>query len=69
MDKKMTLEHHRIFPYIAWATVISFALFTYTLAMDLQEDLNHLDQQVSVVESSVHDMKSDRNSSASELTE
>lgn len=32
-----TLEEHKAFPYIAWATVIVFAIFTYSLTMRLIE--------------------------------
>lgn len=31
-----TLEKYRIFPYIAWILFIGFALFLYTLVMQLQ---------------------------------
>lgn len=61
---KHTLENHRLFPYIAWATVISFAFFTYTLAKDLQTDLDDLDQSVERVERSLEEMKASRSESA-----
>lgn len=31
-----TLEKYKIFPYIAWALFIGFAIFVYTLVMQLQ---------------------------------
>ena len=30
------LEEHRLFPFIAWAVIIGFALFTYTLTASLK---------------------------------
>jgi len=45
-----TLESYKIFPYIAWALVISFALFTYTLTVRLQENLNNVDSSLSDIE-------------------
>lgn len=57
---KHTIESHRLFPYIAWATVISFAYFTYTLAANLQTDLDDLNQSVDRVEQSLNDLKAER---------
>jgi hypothetical protein len=64
-----TLEKHRFFPYIAWATVISFALFTYTLAMDLQDDLDDLNQEMGYIEYSTQNLKSERTAPGGDLTE
>ena len=50
---KNTLEGHKMFPVVAWVTVISFAFFTYTLAANLQDDLNQINQNVELVENSV----------------
>lgn len=55
-----TLENHKLFPYIAWATVISFAFFTYTLAMELQSDLDNLNESVDGIEQSLQEMKAER---------
>jgi hypothetical protein len=33
---KFVLEKYRAFPYIAWALVISFALFVFALVQELQ---------------------------------
>ena len=41
---KNTLEGNKLFPVIAWALVISFAFFTYTLAASLQKNLGGLDE-------------------------
>jgi hypothetical protein len=38
-----TLESYKVFPYIAWALVIGFALFTYSLTLRLEQDLIALD--------------------------
>ncbi len=45
-----TLESYRIFPYIAWALVIGFAVFTYILTVRLQENLNNVDSSLSDIE-------------------
>lgn len=39
---KHTLEGSRAFPYIAWTTLIVFAVFTYYLAMELRETAAYL---------------------------
>jgi hypothetical protein len=31
-----TLEKYKLFPYIAWAVFIGFALFVYSLVLELQ---------------------------------
>lgn len=31
-----TLEKYRFFPYVAWAVFIGFALFVYSLVLELQ---------------------------------
>ena len=33
------LEDHKVFPVIAWALILGFAFFTYTLITDLQRSL------------------------------
>lgn len=35
LQSKHALERHRFFPYIAWATVVLFALFVYSIVQDL----------------------------------
>jgi len=60
IDMAKKLEEHRIFPYIAWATVIAFAYFTYTLTTSVQTDLDNLSESVSRVETSLNEIKADR---------
>lgn len=36
MQSRMSLERYKIFPYIAWALVIGFALFVYSIVQDLR---------------------------------
>lgn len=55
-----TVESHKLFPYIAWATVLSFAFFTYTLAANLQSDLSEINESVERVESSLAEMQAER---------
>jgi hypothetical protein len=35
LQSKFSLERHRFFPHVAWALIISFAIFVYTLVLDL----------------------------------
>ncbi len=37
-----TLESHKLFPYIAWAVVIGFALFTYMLTVRVADEMSGL---------------------------
>lgn len=37
-----TLEKYKIFPYVAWALFIGFALFVYSLVLELQETAESL---------------------------
>lgn len=39
-----TLEGHKVFPFIAWTTLILFALLTYFLAAELQETTAYLEE-------------------------
>ncbi len=36
---KRTLEKYRIFPYIAWGLIISFAFFVYHLSVSLADNV------------------------------
>ena len=33
-----TLESHKLFPIVAWSLVVGFAVFTYTLTMQVQAE-------------------------------
>jgi len=46
MHMNNTLESQRIFPYVAWALVIGFAFFTYTLTMQLKAELGYISTSV-----------------------
>lgn len=39
------IEQHTIFPYVAWTTIICFALYTGHLTLEMQEAFEHLAQQ------------------------
>ncbi len=52
-----TLESSRIFPYIAWATVIGFALFTYTLTVHLQSELADIGTGIERLEMKIDQME------------
>ena len=49
-----TIEGHKSFPMIAWTTVICFAVFTYYLTVNLQNDLDHLNTKVQAMEDVVN---------------
>lgn len=48
------IETLKIFPYIAWTTVILFALFVYNLTIETREALKNLEYSVSQLESKVN---------------
>lgn len=39
------VEQYAIFPYVAWTTVILFALYTGHLALELHKTFSELEQQ------------------------
>ena len=39
------LEAYKAFSFVAWATVILFSLFTYSLVLDLRETITALDER------------------------
>lgn len=45
-----TIESSKLFPYIAWTTVILFALFTYSVAQNVRTQLNEIAQQTDQLE-------------------
>lgn len=40
--QKFVLEKSKFFPYIAWATLIGFTVFVYSLALNLQASTQNL---------------------------
>jgi len=42
MQSKQALERHKFFPYIAWALIIGFSLFVYTIVQDLRKTTSEL---------------------------
>jgi len=38
-----TIEDNKAFPYIAWVTVLLFSLFTYSLVLQLQDNMRDLE--------------------------
>jgi hypothetical protein len=40
MDRK--LESYKIFPYVAWATIVLFAVFVYTLTLQLDSEVANI---------------------------
>ncbi len=48
-----TLESSKFFPYVAWALVIGFSLFTYSLVMRVNDELTDISESVSRVENKI----------------
>jgi hypothetical protein len=46
-----TIESSKLFPIIAWITVVGFALFTYGLTTNLNGAFAELDQNTTALES------------------
>jgi hypothetical protein len=44
------LESYKIFPVIAWTVTIGFAVFVYTIAMDLKDTAAKLGQQADLLQ-------------------
>ncbi len=51
-----TLESSKYFPYIAWALVIGFAVFTYSLATRMQTELSDISVSVERLEAKIDNM-------------
>ena len=49
-----TLEGNKAFPYIAWATVVLFALFTYSLISGIQESTAFLAEKTQETETAMN---------------
>lgn len=51
-----TLESHKFFPYIAWATVIGFAIFVYMINLRVQTELADIGDGVERLEQRLNEM-------------
>jgi hypothetical protein len=49
-----TIESSKLFPIIAWTTVVGFALFTYNLTTNLNSAFSELDHNTTALESQLH---------------
>lgn len=45
-----TLESYKIFPIIAWVLIIGFALFVYSIAVDLKQTADQLGAQADLLQ-------------------
>ena len=45
-----TLESYKVFPYIAWALVVGFALFTYLLTVRVSEEISGIGTNIQDLE-------------------
>jgi hypothetical protein len=52
-----TLESSKFFPYVAWATIIAFAIFTYLLTLRLNDQLDSISSGVESLESRVEKLE------------
>ena len=53
MAEPKKLEKYKVFPYIAWATVIGFALLVLNITMELRAAASDLRQSTSNLESAM----------------
>lgn len=51
-----TLESYKIFPYIAWAIVIGFSIFTYFLTVRVNNELSNIGDGVARLEQKVDEI-------------
>lgn len=58
MHMHNTLESQRIFPIIAWSVVIGFALFVYTLTLQLKAELNSIGDGIQRLEMRLNEIDS-----------
>lgn len=56
-----TLESYRFFPYVAWALVIGFALFTYLLTVRVNQELSGIDTNVDDLEMRIERLEQQQN--------
>lgn len=57
MDMQHTLESYKVFPYVAWALVIGFALFTYTLTRQLEREFSAFDTDIASIETRLQNLE------------
>ncbi|MCA9362185.1 hypothetical protein KC906_02325 [Candidatus Kaiserbacteria bacterium] len=48
------LESYRIFPYVAWILTIGFAIFAYTVTLQLKAEIEELKVQTQYLQEKVH---------------
>lgn len=63
-----TIESSKYFPYVAWATVIGFAFFTYTLTIRMQAELAEIGDGVERLEQKINNMETQQKASTSSVT-
>ncbi len=52
-----SLESSKFFPYVAWTTVVLFALFTYSLTMRLQSELSNINNGIDRLEQKIQNLE------------
>ena len=52
-----TLESSKYFPYVAWTTIIAFAIFTYLLTVRLNDQLDSISSGVEDLEMRVEKLE------------
>ena len=63
-----SLESSKFFPFIAWTTVICFAVFTYTLTTRLQTELANISDGVQRLEQKINEMDTQKVASTTNVS-
>ena len=54
--QKFVLEKSRVFPYLAWVTVLGFTLFVFNLTLNLQNAVTDLQQSTDELETAIQNL-------------
>ena len=52
-----TLESYKVFPYVAWTLVVGFALFTYSLTRQLEQNFETFDTNLADIETRLQNLE------------
>ncbi len=54
--QKFVLEKSRVFPYLAWVTVLGFTLFVFNLTLNLQNAVTDLQHSTDELETAIQNL-------------
>ncbi len=57
MDMNNTLESQKFFPYFAWTSILICAGFTYSLILNVRDEMNGISSQVTQLETRVSNIE------------